>query len=127
MADHANTPAHDSGKLKQIEWNAALAGLKQAQDAHLAAVDAHGEAQTRYYAAHPDTSQSELEALIAETQSNDARTSGESSAAADAVLACPAPDLAAVARKIEIAQDYGRDASELAPVIADLRRIGGEA
>ena len=45
----------------------------------------------------------------------------------DALLACAAPDLRAVAKKIEVAIDYGCDIEELEPIFADLRRMGGGA
>lgn len=45
--------------------------------------------------------------------------------AVDALLACPAPDLRAVARKIEVAIEYGCDIDEIEPIMDDLRRLGG--
>lgn len=65
--------------------------------------------------------------VLAESSSSHASAARINSSAVDAVLACPAPDIAAVVRKIEIIQEYGREASELASVSADLRRLGGEA
>lgn len=47
--------------------------------------------------------------------------------AVDALLLCPAPNLRAVAKKIEIAIEYACDIDELDPLFADLRRLGGEA
>jgi hypothetical protein len=40
------------------------------------------------------------------------------------VLATPAPDLAAVVHKIELAREDGLELSDLDPVLADLRRLG---
>lgn len=45
--------------------------------------------------------------------------------AVDALLACPAPDLRAVAKKIEVAIEYGCDIDEIEPIMDDLRRLGG--
>jgi hypothetical protein len=48
-------------------------------------------------------------------------------AATEALIACPAPDLAAVAYKIELARNECMDLEDIAPVLADLRRLMGEA
>ena len=39
------------------------------------------------------------------------------------LLATPAPGLAEVVQKIELASEYGRRIDDLEPVIADLRRL----
>lgn len=45
--------------------------------------------------------------------------------ALDSLIDIPAPDLAAVIQKIEIAGRYGKDINDLAPVLVDLRRMAG--
>lgn len=47
--------------------------------------------------------------------------------AVKALLLCPAPDLAAVAYKIELARTECMELEDIAPTLADLRRLSGAA
>jgi hypothetical protein len=52
------------------------------------------------------------------------RTLNAESTALAAVFNCPAPDVLAVAKKIELAIEYNCDIDEIGPAIADLKRLG---
>ena len=134
-------------------WDRAMATFRRLHDEHEAACVAQGAVEERYYAERPaqplgaefkigdtvDTYHARLqhdrehfERLDAECRE---RTGFEASEARQglacdaswealgALLATPAPGLAEVAQKIELATEYGRRIEDLDPVIADLRRL----
>jgi hypothetical protein len=51
----------------------------------------------------------------------------EITSAVEALIACPAPDLASVAYKIELARTECMQLEDIAPVMADLHRLSGAA
>ena len=139
-------------------WDAALAKFRRLHDEHDAACTAHSVVEDRYYAERPvqplgavfkkgDTidsyherlraDQAEFERLDAECRHRTGYDASEEmqgqacEASWDALgelLATPAPGLAEVVQKIELAAEYGLTMKDLGPVCADLRRfvaIGG--
>ena len=134
-------------------WDAALAKFRHHHAEHEAACTAHGAFEDRYFAERPrqplgaefrigDTVDSyharihaeraEFERLDAECSrrtgfdASEARQERACDASWDALgdlLATPAPGLAEVALKIELATEYGRTIDELEPVCADLHRF----
>jgi len=98
----------------------ALAALERAQAIHDSAIDRLNIAEASYYASCSPRPQLGLD----EARENAVLACSATCDALDALLTTPAPDLASVALKIELARDYGRDIDDLAPVLADLRRLG---
>ena len=134
-------------------WDTALAKFRWHHAEHEAACTAHNVVEARYYAERPDqplgavfkvgdteetynarvrADQAEFERLDAECERrtgydiSEARQAQACNASWDALgelLATPAPGLAEVVLKIELAAEYGLTMQELEPVCADLRRF----
>ena len=135
------------------QWVAALARFRRPHDAHEAACTAHSAGEDRYYPEKPvhplgaefrkgDTvatyharlqaDRAKFERLNAECRRRTGFDASEerqglacdgSWEAMGNLLATPAPGLADVVLKIELATEYGRTIDELGPVCADLRRF----
>lgn len=114
-------------------WAAAMNRMARAEAAHDAACDATEAAQTRFFAARrDDMTLEEKQALRRATgcdmaHEREDRASSASLAARKALLACPAPDHAALVRKLELAIEWELDGGEFIAMIADVRRLGGLA
>ena len=136
------------------EWEAALAHCERAYTALDAACDVSAAASSLYFEARPklpngtpcfvgDTLETYSARVHAEKaarevagrecrrrfgvdEATDAedRACDAASAALSALLATPAPDLAAVIRKIELISEMGNDHHDHTSVISDLRRMG---
>jgi hypothetical protein len=134
-------------------WDHALAKFQRLHDEHEAACTAHGLVESRYYAERPnlhpggelrigDTIETFNERLRADRAEFDridadcARRTGHDVSEARQADACdaswealsellttPAPGLAEVVQKIELATEYGRRIEDLEPVCADARRL----
>ena len=134
-------------------WDTALAKFRRHHDEHEAACVAHYTIEARYFAERPsqalgaefrkgdtvDSYHARLQADRAEFERADAecsrRTGFDASEARQAeacdaswealgdLLVTPAPGLAEVILKIELATEYGRTTDELMPVCADLRHF----
>lgn len=134
-------------------WDAAIAHLDRARAAYSVACAAHGDSLRLYDHNRPaladvghfavgDTIEAynvRVRAATAERLLGEAacrsryrvdelkqeafRAEDALQRAVDTVLAMPAPNLAAVARKIKIAGEHGRAAADLVSVLADLRRL----
>ena len=142
-----------SQPASRTEWDAAMARFCRLHDEHEAACTAHSAVEDRYYVERPvqplgaefrkgDTVDSyherlradraEFERLDAEcsrrtgftaSEARQARACDASWEALSDLLATPAPGLAEVVMKIELATEYDRAVDELEPVVADLRRL----
>ena len=141
-----------SGRTR-LEWDTALSTFKHCHAEHEAACTSHSAVEERYFAERPDqplggdfrigdtvetyharlkADRAEFERLDAECRVKTGQDQSEAKLgqACDAscnsltdLLATPAPDLQAVARKIELATEHGREIEDLGPVLADLRRF----
>ena len=137
----------------RAQWDAAMAKFRRLHDEHEEACTAHSAVEDRYYAEKPvqplgaefrkgdtvETYHARLLADRAEFERADAecmrRTGFDASDARQAqacdaswnalgdLLVTPAPGLAEVILKIELATEYGRTTDELMPVCADLRHF----
>ena len=135
------------------KWDTALAKFRHLHDAHEAVCTAHSAVEDRYYAERPvqplgaefrkgDTVESYHERLRADraafeqldaecrhrtgfdaSEARQERAGDASWEAMDDLIATPAPGLAEVVMKIELATEHGRTIDELEPVCADLRRF----
>ncbi|QTH20798.1 hypothetical protein HRJ34_21115 [Rhizorhabdus wittichii] len=133
----AALPSPAAGAFEQ-----ALATLERAKAAHYAAIETMDAAEAAFYAAcqprQPMAELADSERAARKQADVEARQRFgvdealemeglAGSAACDAlaaVLATPAPDIAAVVLKIELARDGSLGIDDLAPVLADLRRLG---
>ena len=67
------------------------------------------------------------QAGLVDAEAGEALYSSRLGEAIDALMLCPAPDLAAVAYKIELAKTEGMNLRDIEPALCDLRRLAGEA
>ena len=139
--------------VSRATWNAALARFRHHHNEHEAACVAHYSIEARYFAerpcqplgaefrkggtidsyhARPQADREKFERADAECQqrtgfdASEARQADACDASWEALgnlLATPAPGLAEVVQKIELATEYGRTIDELKPVLTDLRRF----
>ena len=142
-----------SPPASRVQWDAALAKFRCLHDEHEEACTAHSAVEDRYYGEKPaqplgaefrkgDTVDSyhtrlhadrtQFERLDVECRKRTGFDASEErqALACDAsweamgdLLATPAPGLAEVVMKIELATEYGRTIDEMEPVCADLRRF----
>ena len=142
-----------SRRPSRAEWDTALAKFRHHHDEHEAACVAHYAIEDRYFAERPDqplgadfrkgdtvesyharlrADRAEFERAAAECRRRTGFDLSEArlTEACDAswntlgdLLATPAPGMAEVAQKIELATEYGRKIDDMKPVCADLRRF----
>lgn len=134
-------------------WSAALTRYDRSEADYNTAVSAFGDAEERYFALRGDTSRPtcslpgetregllERRAAYMEQEErwhvqsgwHDAearieKTSPVHDAALAALLTTPAPDLAAALHKLELVREWRSDVRDVDHVLADLRRLAGEA
>jgi Ni/Co efflux regulator RcnB len=153
VAVPATAMAKASTNPSRHAWDMALAKFRCFHDEHEAACVAHSSVEERYYTdrtvqplgaefrkgdtvdsyhARLEADRAEFERLDAEcvqrtgyaaSETRQAQACDASWEAMGDLIATPAPGLAEVIQKIELATDYGRTVNELDPVCADLRRF----
>ena len=141
------------GRPSRAEWDMALAKFRSHHGEHEAACVAYYAIEDRYFAEKPDRpmggefrtgdtvesyharlrrDRAEFERADAEcrhrtgfdlSEARQAEACDASWNALDNLLATPAPGLAEVIQKIELATEYGRKIENLGPACADLHRF----
>ncbi|PTD20434.1 hypothetical protein [Sphingomonas fennica] len=133
----------------KVAWRAALARVESARAIELEVTSVVDRAETRFFAWQKRVSgpvrfraQDTVETLNARIAKIRTRTEaarrdmdeahaaqGEANrtcdAAVRAALAVPAPDMAIVLQKFELAAEFGLEIEDIGPLLADLRRMGG--